>query len=114
MKAKHSLFATILLFLLSTVNAQENCDERIVERVPPKWVNHSERILEKHGSCSVDVLYDLSADALVSVTGSTFEIQDCKRLQKSAESSVKVYRFTEGKDQKCVTKITFKMKNNGT
>jgi len=114
MKAKYSLFSVIFLFSLSSVDAQENCEDRIVKRVPPKWVNHSERILAKHDGCSINVFYDLSADGMVSVTGSSFEIQDCKRLQKSAEASVNLYRFTEGKDQKCSTKVTFKMERHGT
>lgn len=114
MKAKSGLFLLLVLFSFSAVSEQENCDDRIAERVPPKWVKHSERILEKLGSCSINVIYDLSAEASISGIDSFTEIEDCKRFQKSAENSVSLYRFKEGENQKCITKLTFALESNGT
>jgi hypothetical protein len=99
-----------------SVNSSEvdNCHIRILERVPPDWVIHSEAILNKHNGCSVSVIFELSEVGKINEIGSNVEIQDCKRFQKSAETSVIQYRFSEGKRQQCTLKLTFELEDNGT
>lgn len=95
------------MFSMNALGEQEKCDNRILQRVAPKWVNHSERALYKHNVCSVKVFYNLSSDAKVSVIGSMVELEDCKIFRNSAEASVNLYRFAEGTNQKCIINITF-------
>lgn len=87
-----------------------NCDSRIISRVAPKWVIHSERILECHEECVIYIDYELDLNGSVTVTDSTAEIVACERFKRSAEISVGKYTFEKGDNETCSMKITYRLK----
>jgi len=89
--------------------AQEGCENRLIKREVPRWVNHSERVIEKYGECTVQVVYDLKADGAVVIKSSDTKIPDCARFRKSAHESVKMSKFKEGNDESCSTSITYQV-----
>lgn len=95
--------------MLFSQEALANCNERIIERVPPNWVFHTERILQKHGKCIITVYYDLTSEGAVTVKSSNFPIQECGIYKKSAENSVSKYTFKSGENESCSVNVTFQL-----
>lgn len=103
------IFPYLLLLAAMTSYAQEGCENRLIKREVPRWVNHSESIIEKYGECTVQVVYDLKVDGAVVIKGSDTKIPECARFKKSAQESVKMSKYMEGNYESCSTSITYQV-----
>ncbi len=107
MNSKNILLVVALLTIAPY--SWSSCDDRIVERVVPKWVMHSERVLIVNEKCVVNVDYNLDEEGIPTIVDSTTEIEDCQVFKRNVELSISKYIFKKGTNQNCSITITLKL-----
>jgi len=107
MKSKNILLVATLLIIAPS--SWSSCDDRILERVMPKWVMHSEKVLITNEKCVVNVDYNLDEEGSPTIVGSSTEIEDCQVFKRNVELSISKYIFKKGANQNCSISITLKI-----